>query len=110
MTRQLKEVLRQILPRSIGQRRILGGPLRGRSFVTSWYDYPAAILGRMERPLLDWFRCNVGLGETWLDVGAHYGYTAIALSHFVGISGRVYAFELMLATATRTSRSCSSEN
>jgi len=67
--------------------------------VTSWHDYPAAILGRTERPLLECFANNVGKGETWLDVGAHYGYTAIALSKLVGASGHVYAFEPMLNTA-----------
>jgi FkbM family methyltransferase len=73
--------------------------LRGHSLVTSWYDYPGAILGRTERPLLEWFAQNVRSGETWLDVGAHYGYTAIALARLVGPAGRVYAFEPMAATA-----------
>jgi FkbM family methyltransferase len=45
-----------------------------------------------------WGRRN-DQGETWLDVGAHYGYTAIALCRLVGRSGRVFAFEPMLATA-----------
>jgi FkbM family methyltransferase len=67
--------------------------------VTSWFDYPAAILGRTERPLLECFANNVGMGETWLDIGAHYGYTAIALSRLVGPTGRVFAFEPMLNTA-----------
>jgi FkbM family methyltransferase len=67
--------------------------------VTSWHDYPAAILGRTERPLLEWFAQNVKAGETWLDVGAHYGYTAIALCRSVGRSGRVFAFEPMMSTA-----------
>jgi len=49
----------------------LGGLLKGYVIVTSWHDYPAAILGRTERALLDWFAHNVGSGETWLDVGAH---------------------------------------
>jgi FkbM family methyltransferase len=48
---------------------------------------------------LAWFEQNVKPGETWLDVGAHYGYTAIALSRLVGKSGRVFAFEPMLSTA-----------
>jgi len=67
--------------------------------VTSWHDYPAAILGYTERELLEWFGANVLAGETWLDVGAHYGYTAIALSRLVGAGGRVFAFEPMLGTA-----------
>jgi FkbM family methyltransferase len=72
--------------------------------VTSWHDYPAAILGRTERPLLDWFAANVAAGETWLDIGAHYGYTAIALSRLVGSRGRVFAFEPMVSTAGHLAR------
>jgi hypothetical protein len=82
----------------------LGGPLRGSEIVTSWHDYPAAILGRTEDALLDYFKNQVGNGETWLDIGAHYGYTAIALSKLVGPSGRVFAFEPMLTTSGCISR------
>src|SRR2546429_1571047 len=67
--------------------------MRGCHLVTSWRDYPAAIIGYTEGPLLRWLAANVGPGETWLDVGAHYGYTAMALSRLVGEKGRVYAFE-----------------
>jgi FkbM family methyltransferase len=77
----------------------MGGHLRGRIIVTSFHDYPAAILGRTERALLAWFRDNVKPGETWLDVGAHYGYTAIALAELVGQGGHVFAFEPSLTTA-----------
>jgi FkbM family methyltransferase len=56
-------------------------------------------LGRTEKPLLAWFRQNVKPGQTWLDVGAHYGYTAIALAELVGPEGRVLAFEPSLTTA-----------
>jgi FkbM family methyltransferase len=72
--------------------------------VTSWHDYPAAILGTTEQALLDWFANNVGEGETWLDIGAHYGYTTIALCKLVGVAGHVYAFEPMLNTAGCVSR------
>ncbi len=99
MNGRLKEGLRRLLPRSLVPHRILAGPLRASTIVTSWHDYPAAILGRTERPLLECFANNVGKGETWLDVGAHYGYTAIALSKLVGTFGHVYAFEPMLNTA-----------
>ena len=99
MNRRIKSHLRRLLPRAIRQHLILAGPLRGCSIVTSWHDYPAALTGRTERPLLDWFSENVGHGETWLDIGAHYGYTAIALSKLVGTMGRVFAFEPMINTA-----------
>jgi len=99
MTGRVKSLMRGLLPRTIRSRVILAGPLRGYRIVTSWHDYPAAITGRTERPLLDWFAENVKPGETWLDVGAHYGYTAIALSRLVGASGRVFAFEPMISTA-----------
>jgi len=104
MNRRLKEELREFLPRGLRRHRILGGPLRGSAIVTSWHDYPAAILGRTERALLQWFQENVRSGETWLDIGAHYGYTAIALCRLVGTSGRVFAFEPMLNTAGCVSR------
>lgn len=86
------------MPRTIRSHRILSGPLRGLRIVTSWHDYPAAILGRTERPLLEWFKANVCQGETWLDIGAHYGYTSIALCQLVGSEGRVVAFEPHLGT------------
>lgn len=95
----LKNLIRSTLPRSIKPHRILSGYLQGEWIVTSWHDYPAAILGYTERPLIKWFSENVAFGETWLDVGAHYGYTAIALSRLVGERGRVFAFEPMPITA-----------
>ena len=110
MNRRLKERLRHLLPRSLGRHRILAGPLRGNVLVTSWHDYPGAILGQTERPLLEWFGNNVCNGETWLDIGAHYGYTALALSKLVGPAGRVYAFEPMLNTAGSISRTSSLNN
>jgi FkbM family methyltransferase len=99
MNKTLKSFARSCLPRSIRRHHILAGPLRGLHIVTSWYDYPAAILGYTERPLLDWFAQNAKPGQTWLDIGAHYGYTAISLSLLVGVGGRVFAFEPMLSTA-----------
>ena len=95
----LKPFVRRLLSSRVKPHRILAGPLRGASIVTSWHDYPASIMGRTERDLLAWFEHNVKPGETWLDVGAHYGYTAIALSHLVGPTGRVFAFEPVLSTA-----------
>src|SRR5206468_10103171 len=103
--RSLKEYFRRFLPKTVRPHRILAGRLRGLRIVTSWHDYPGAILGRTERPLLDWFERNVRAGETWLDVGAHYGYTAIALSRLVGLRGRVFAFEPVVATAGCSMRS-----
>jgi FkbM family methyltransferase len=92
-------LLRALLPRTIRPRRILAGPLRGAWIVTSWHDYPAGLTGRTERALLDWFTENVHPQETWLDIGAHYGYTTIALGRLVGPRGRVFTFEPVPATA-----------
>jgi len=99
MIKSIKCILRNFLPRGIRTHRIWSGLLRGEKIVTSWHDYPAAIFGYTERPLVDWFAQNVNPGQTWLDIGAHYGYTALALSRLVGESGRVFAFEPMLGTA-----------
>lgn len=96
---KIKSTVRSVLPRRVRKHSIWRGPLRGLHIITSWHDYPAAITGRTEKPLLDWFAGNVRPGETWLDVGAHYGYTALALSRLVGHTGRVWAFEPMLNTA-----------
>jgi FkbM family methyltransferase len=104
MNARLREGLRSVFPRSLVRHKILGGALRGNTIVTSWHDYPAAILGTTEEALLSWFGKNVKKGETWLDIGAHYGYTAIALCRLTGESGRVYAFEPMLSTASCISR------
>jgi len=95
----MTRVMRSLLPRTIRPRRILAGPLRGAWLVTSWHDYPAGLTGRTERPLLDWFARHVRPDETWLDVGAHYGYTAFALARLVGPAGRVFTFEPVAATA-----------
>jgi len=99
MNAALKSLLRRYLPRRVTSHRILSGSLRGQRIFTSWHDYPAAILGYTERPLLAWFARCVQAGETWLDVGAYYGYTAVALSRLVGESGRVFAFEPTVRTA-----------
>src|SRR5260370_271489 len=95
----VKEVVRSMLSATVKPHSVLGGPLKGARIYTSWHDYPGAILGTTEKPLLNWFADNVSPGETWIDVGAHYGYTAIALCRLVGPSGRVVAFEPVLATA-----------
>jgi FkbM family methyltransferase len=95
----MRSLLRSALPGTVRARRIRLGPLRGCRLVTSWRDYPAALLGYTERPLLRWLAAHVRPGETWLDVGAHYGYTALALSRLVGPQGRVFAFEPVPETA-----------
>jgi FkbM family methyltransferase len=94
-----KRTVRALMPRAIRPRRILAGPLRGTWLVTSWHDYPAGLLGRTERPLLDWFARHVRPGDTWIDAGAHYGYTAFALARLVGLEGRVFTFEPVASTA-----------
>ncbi len=91
----MKARVRALLPREVKPHRILGGPLRGQSIVTSWHDYPRAILGRTEDSLIRLLRSEVKGGQTWLDVGAQYGYTALAC----GKAGKVYAFEPVEATA-----------
>ena len=99
MNAKLKEAIRDLLPTGIGVHRIQRGPVRGARIYTSWHDYPGAILGTTEAPLLAWFARHVMAGETWLDIGAHYGYTSLALARLVGVTGRVFAFEPVAATA-----------
>ena len=99
MKERIKLLIRDWLPLGVRNQRILSGMLKGYRIYTSWHDYPAAILGYTERSLLEWFENNILPGENWLDVGAHYGYTAIALSKCVGPTGSVYAFEPSISTA-----------
>jgi FkbM family methyltransferase len=96
----LRERIRDLLTRELKPHKIRGGPLGGCAIYTSWHDYPGGILGTTESVLLEWFGRNVQANQTWLDVGAHYGYTAIALSRLVGASGRVFAFEPVVPTAS----------
>src|SRR5580698_2417213 len=112
MTPKLKEKIRQFLPKRLKGHRIRRGFLKGEVIFTSWRDYPGAIRGTTEERLLDWFRANVQTGETWIDVGAHYGYTALALARLVGRNGQVVAFEPVMASAgsigiTRQLNACS---
>ncbi len=100
----IKEAARRFFSSRLRDHEIRTGLLNGAKIHTSWHDYPGAILGTTERALLRWFTANVCAGETWLDVGAHYGYTAVALSRLVGESGRVFAFEPVVSTAGCLSR------
>jgi FkbM family methyltransferase len=95
----LKEKIRQFLPRHLKAHKIRRGFLEGRVIFTSWRDYPGAIRGTTEERLLEWFRTHAYAGETWIDVGAHYGYTALALADLVGPEGHVVAFEPVMASA-----------
>jgi FkbM family methyltransferase len=99
MNSLLKRTIRAALPRGYRTYTILRGRLQGAKIVTSWHDYPAAIAGYAERELTAWLLSNVGPGETWIDVGAHYGYTSLAMCRGVGESGRVFAFEPSLSSA-----------
>lgn len=97
--KNLKEFARWFLPGRPRCYRILRGPLRGERMVVPLKDYPAAILGYAERSLLEWIRKNVEVGSTWIDVGAHYGLTSLAMCRATGPGGRVFAFEPGVATA-----------
>jgi FkbM family methyltransferase len=98
MPPKLKSFLRAFLPRRVRAHRIWAGPLRGRKMVTSWYHNFTSLTGRTEPDVNSWFAKTVREGETWLDIGANYGYTAMSLAGLVGPSGRVFAFEPKLAT------------
>lgn len=98
MNRTVKSRLRAMAPSQLKKHRILAGPLRGSSIVTSWQHYYTGILGTVEHGLITWFDANAKAGETWLDIGANYGYTALALRRAVGPQGRVFAFEPKLRT------------
>jgi FkbM family methyltransferase len=95
----MKNTVRKFLSKKVKSHRIIAGELRGYQIYTSWFDYPAAILGYTEKQLLKWFNEYVLPGQTWLDIGAHYGFTSLALARLVGSTGRVFSFEPMVQTA-----------
>jgi FkbM family methyltransferase len=110
MNKHLKASIRKMLPKQYRPHRIMSGPLSGMRIVTSWNDYPSAIMGYNERPLLRWLDQNVKPGETWIDAGAHYGYTTLAISRLVGKDGRVFTFEPTLSTAGCVSKTVTINN
>jgi hypothetical protein len=57
-----KSLVRELLPRRHVAHRIMTGPLRKMRIVTSWHDYPAAILGYTERKLTEWLLSNAQPG------------------------------------------------
>lgn len=99
MNKQTKAFLRNCLPKQLKPHRILRGPLRGRTIVTSWAHNFSAMAGRIEPGVIGWFKRNAKPGETWLDIGANYGYTTMVLADLVGRNGNVYGFEPKLETA-----------
>lgn len=99
MRRTAKNLLRKFLSKHLVAHRIRGGPLRGYKIVTSWHDYPAAILGTTEAELSNWLIQHVHAGETWLDIGAHYGYISLLLCKLTGPQGSVVSVEPSIATA-----------
>jgi FkbM family methyltransferase len=94
----IKAFLRNMLPRQVKTHRILAGPLRGHKMVTSWHRNFSGLTGRTEPGVNSWFAKNAHAGETWLDIGANYGCTALRLADLVGPMGRVFAFEPKLDT------------
>ncbi len=66
--------------------------------VTSWRHNFTSLVGRTEPDVIGWFEGMAQPGETWLDIGANYGYTAMYLAYRVGAIGRVFAFEPKLET------------
>jgi len=90
--------IRSLLSKKNKKHRIISGHLKDYKIFTNWHDYPSAILGRTEKDLLVWFSKNIQKGETWIDVGANYGYTTIALEKYIGDKGKIFAFEPVPST------------
>jgi FkbM family methyltransferase len=66
----------------------------GTSEGQEWYGaFVDTRLYKSIGPELAWLRQAVAAGDTVADVGAHHGYFALLLSHWVGERGRVFAFE-----------------
>ena len=53
MKNSIKSIIRKLLPKYVRDHKILTGPMRNYRIVTSWHDYPAAILGYTEKSLIE---------------------------------------------------------
>ena len=91
--RSNRSMFRNFLPKKNKNHRILFGILKNYRIFTNWRNYPSGILGRTEKELIDWFSKNIRNGERWIDVGANYDFTTIALAKFTEENGEVFAIE-----------------
>jgi FkbM family methyltransferase len=78
---------------SLFETRIWWGILRGKSIAMPSLVRPSMALGTYERYLTRKMRKYVKPGDVTYDIGASFGYHALALATLVGERGRVIAFE-----------------
>jgi FkbM family methyltransferase len=74
-------------------RSILTGPLRGYRWRCHAEQQFWFALGAYESETTAWLIANLRPGDTFLDVGANFGYFSLLASKYVGPTGRVFAFE-----------------
>ncbi len=61
-------------------------------------------LGTWEKPLTRWLAARLRPGDTFVDVGAHFGYFTLVAAKLVGESGRVVAIEPLRTSFDRLGR------
>lgn len=71
---------------------IQDGPAAGLRFNPYFARY-GHIEGTYEAPVQDFLARTLRRGDVFYDVGANVGYFSVLAAHFVGATGRVYAFE-----------------
>jgi FkbM family methyltransferase len=98
LRRLLKAVLLVVLGKENKPRRVLWGNLRGFLIMIE----PRRNLGDMfstrEPHLQAILKCFLNSGGIAVDIGASTGFFTLLMSHLVGPTGRVYAFEPVKAT------------
>lgn len=80
-------------PRTPRQCVIQTGPLAGRQFFCSLKYERSYFLGNYEPEVVEWLSASLKPGDTMLDVGGHFGYTALVCAQLVGQTGCVVTFE-----------------
>lgn len=60
--------------------------------------------GTWEKPLTRWLAARLRPGDTFVDVGAHFGYFTLVAAQLVGDTGRVVAIEPLDTTFERLQR------
>lgn len=66
--------------------------------------------GFFERGLSEFLLSYLGRGQTFFDIGAHFGYFTLLASHLVGESGSVHAFEPASSTFKDLANSSTQSN
>lgn len=95
ISRALRNVLNNSLPKDLQIVEISGGILRGQHMQLDLQSEKDFWLGSYEMPLISALKRQSRVGMRAYDVGANVGYLSLAMAALLGTSGKVFAFEAL---------------